>query len=786
MSDELVAQRADRGRGPSSFAEMIRAIGDEVDALERDPSKRFEVTNGEIVHRGLGGDLYAFSTDAELPLQPETRLTLRVGDDRFRGTLVAVDDFGVLVHVTDPPEREIRSAVVTTEPAYILDRLRERLTELAAGRQGLEGGVAGILENPENARVGVDFGAAEHAATELEQLDDLRLVPNDAQRLAMARVAGSDLHFVWGPPGTGKTACLAQIVRMLVEQDERVLVLAHANVAVDVAAMRVADAIAPPDELLAGRIVRVGAPRHPDALDRTEILVEGAVAQRAPAMVRDRQRLERERTALHARLRSSTDRAARDLAAAELRRVREQLRRVLQRYEEESERVVLEASVVCATLSRLVLSDLVWSSSFDAVVVDEASMVSFPWVLAAAARARTRLVVLGDFRQLPPVYVSRTELAHRWLGRDAFDVAGVRERIDSGEADDRVTLLDTQYRMARPIGDAIGAFAYGGRLRTDPDAASRAATIAGKEPWPGQSLVLVDTTGILSACQTEPGAGSFSRFNAVHALLCLSMASVSGGSMSLVTPYRAQARILAAGVRDLGLDAAAATIHRFQGSERDVAFFDVPDALPSDGPSRLTGGDVDLALRLLNVGLSRARGRAVLVADVGFAESRLGPSAPLRRAIDLCREHGTEVAPDAGDVALAFEGGTITWLDSRSDVVSLLSAEITRAHKEVWVNAPDGWGVDDDLVSALVHATRRVRVSMRQRVVIRDLEATDASIGLLAQPGFFAHVDDRVSFVGGRPGSPVAVVRGLSLVGALRALTVGGESEATRRRMISA
>ncbi|MCZ7588260.1 MAG: hypothetical protein M5U27_05225 [Gaiella sp.] len=95
-------------------------------------------------------------------------------------------------------------------------------------------------------------------------------------------------------------------------------------------------------------------------------------------------------------------------------------------------------------------------------------------------------------------------------------------------------------------------------------------------------------------------------------------------------------------------------------------------------------------------------------------------------------------------------------------------------------------GVDDDLVSALVHATRRVRVSMRQRVVIRDLEATDASIGLLAQPGFFAHVDDRVSFVGGRPGSPVAVVRGLSLVGALRALTVGGESEATRRRMISA
>jgi len=783
MSERLPARK----QGPH-FAEILDAIKHEIDALERDPAKTFEVADGSVVHHGLGGDLYSFGADVELPLQPETRVSLRVGAERLRGTLVAVDDFGVLIHVPDPPEQEISSATVSSEPAFILERLQERLVELAAGGLRVESGVAVALESPEAVRVGFDGEAVQAATEELERLDDPGLVPNESQQLAMARVAGSNLHFVWGPPGTGKTACLAQIARMLVEQDERVLVLAHANVAVDVAAMRVADAMAPSGELVAGRVVRIGEPRHPHALDRSEILIEGAVAQHAPALVRERQRLERERTALHARLKASTDTNEKDLAAAELRKVRDRLREVLKRYDEETERSVAAASVVCATLARFVLSDLVWASTFDTILLDEASMVSFPWVLAAAARARTRLVVLGDFRQLPPVYVSRSESAHRWLGRDAFDVAGVRARIDAGETDDRVTLLDVQYRMARPIGDAISAFAYAGRLRTDSLAAARAAVIAEAEPWPGQSLVLVDTSRLASACQTEPGAASFSRVNALQALLCLSMASVSGGSIGLVTAYRAQTQLLAAGVRDLRLDASAATVHRFQGSERDVVFFDVADALPAEGPSRLTGGDVDLALRLLNVGISRARGRAVIAVDVDFAESRLGAAAPVRRVIELCRQHGMVVAPDPIDVALAFDSPVLAWLDSPGEALESMASEIARSNVAVSVNLPAGWALDDSVVAALVAATRNATVSVNApRNAIRDLEPTSAYLGLMAQPTYLAVVDDRVAFVGGRPGSPIAVVRGSSLVAVLRTLVLGDAPEAgSPRRALNA
>ena len=90
------------------------------------------------------------------------------------------------------------------------------------------------------------------------------LVPNAAQRVALGRCIGNCLPFVWGPPGTGTTTCLAQVVRTLVDGGERVLRLAHANAAVEVAILRVADAFLTSEELSAGKVLRLGVPQLPE------------------------------------------------------------------------------------------------------------------------------------------------------------------------------------------------------------------------------------------------------------------------------------------------------------------------------------------------------------------------------------------------------------------------------------------------------------------------------------------------------------------------------------------
>ena len=86
-------------------------------------------------------------------------------------------------------------------------------------------------------------------------------------------------------------------------------------------------------------------------------------------------------------------------------------------------------------------------------------------------------------------------------------------------------------------------------------------------------------------------------------------------SVAIITPYRAQYRVIKQLLRDHNLKQKVeiGTIHQFQGSEADVVIFDMVD-----GPGRSKLGQLlvgDTGLRLVNVAISRARGKFILLAD---------------------------------------------------------------------------------------------------------------------------------------------------------------------------
>lgn len=760
---------------------MLDAIGSEIEAASGAAAGRsFDLSDGRRLYRNLSGALYSFTAEIPISLSPETPIQLREGGGTARGVLIAVDDFTVLIQLDEDRGESIQTASIVTTPAFILEALRDRILEcLEPSGELPEAGVLGTITGTSLPQSGSDGAAAAEASQLLTQLDDGRLTPNAAQLAAMERVAGSNLHFVWGPPGTGKTASVAQVTRTLVAAGERVLVVANANVAVDVAMLRIADAFAGTQEIAGGKIIRLGTPQLEEAANRDEMLVEGILARVDPSRTNERRELEQRRRQLANRLRADMDEGTRDDLAVELAHIRSELTRIRAELKQAEDDLLGDAVVVGATLSRLVLSRALWSRPVDAVLLDEASMISVPWVVAAATRASKRLTIFGDFRQLPPVHIAESDNARRWLGRDAFDLLGVRARVDNGDpTDERVTLLDTQYRMATPIGEAVSELAYFGRLKTDPAAAERSARLSASEPHPGTSLLLVDTSQLRSACHVEAARLSFSRVNPLHALLALSLLGVVESSAALISPYRAQARLLAAGIRDLGrADAAAATIHRFQGSERDVVIFDLVDALPEDRPSRLTGSDVDLALRLVNVGLSRAKGKAIIIADAELIESRFGSGAPVRRLVELCRKHGTSITPNANDVADAFAGGVIDWVEEWGTFEGRLLAELDRASVSVALNVPASFEDAARLTSDLREAARRgVPISVRgSRVFIRDLEDSPINLSLLPRPGFLCCIDKRTAYVGGREATVGAVVAGLSLPRLLEAAVFGDD-----------
>lgn len=173
--------------------------------------------------------------------------------------------------------------------------------------------------------------------------------------------------------------------------------------------------------------------------------------------------------------------------------------------------IVSEARVVGATLFRLVIFEELYRVTFDTVIVDEASMVPLPNLWFAATRASKRVVVTGDFRQLPPIATAQDKeeypLAAKWLQTDIFEHAGVVE--DRAKLDDpRLCTLRKQYRMHEAIGELANALVYardGNPLDHKAQLKDYGHATAAY-PEPEQPLVLCTTSGANPWCaRLDPG-----------------------------------------------------------------------------------------------------------------------------------------------------------------------------------------------------------------------------------------------------------------------------------------
>jgi superfamily I DNA and/or RNA helicase len=169
--------------------------------------------------------------------------------------------------------------------------------------------------------------------------------------------------------------------------------------------------------------------------------------------------------------------------------------------------------------------------------------------------------------------------------------------------------------MHPAIGALVGELFYGGRLVHAADRISTEA-IAARAPFAGAPITVVDTAGRTRCERSAQGSSRLNRASAeLTAELALEAVQAGTTSLGVITPYAAQAaeirRLLAA--RGLADVVECNTIHRFQGRECDAILIDLVDAAPMR-PSAFVGD----APNLLNVSISRARGKLVIVADVGY------------------------------------------------------------------------------------------------------------------------------------------------------------------------
>jgi predicted DNA helicase len=409
-------------------------------------------------------------------------------------------------------------------------------------------------------------------------------------------LAAKDVAVLHGPPGTGKTTTVVEIIRRAVRRRQRVLVCAPSNLGVDNVLER----------LLAWgeNVVRLGHPARvlPTLREHTlDLLVEKHPdARLARKMVKEAFAVFRQAGKW---TRSKPEPGAKQQMRQEARALLGDARKM----ETSAIQQILHSTpIVCSTLTGLD-RDLLGDRRFDLLVIDEACQSTEPacWIPLAWA---DRVVLAGDHCQLPPTVVSVE------ASRLGFGISLLERLV--GQYQDTITRrLDVQYRMHEQIMAFSSNEFYEGTLIADlsvrqhrlcelPAVESTTLTEA--------PVTFIDTAGAGYDEEKEPDGES--RLNPQEANLAankvrqLIAAGLRGEDIAVIAPYAAQVRLLRKQLADVpGLE--IDSVDGFQGREKEAVVL----SLVRSNLEGEIGFLVDI--RRTNVALTRARRGLIVIGD---------------------------------------------------------------------------------------------------------------------------------------------------------------------------
>ncbi|KAH3978908.1 hypothetical protein HBI25_092480 [Parastagonospora nodorum] len=456
---------------------------------------------------------------------------------------------------------------------------------------------------------------------------------NDSQQEAIRfALASREVALIHGPPGTGKTHTLIELILQLLKQKLRLLVCGPSNISVDNIVERLASHKVP--------MVRLGHPARllPSVLNHSlDVLTR---TSEAAALVQD---VRKEMDDKQNSIRKTRNAKERRQVYTELKELRKEYR--------ERERgcvnnLVSGSKVVLATLHGAGGFHLK-GQEFDVVIVDEASQAleAQCWVPLLWVKAN-KLVLAGDHLQLPPTIKSlnskeskaakskKTEEGAKNAEAPAKPVNGMTlettlfDRLLALHGPSIKRMLTTQYRMHEKIMRFPSDELYESKLVAADFVKDRLLnglpydvkdTEDTQEP-----LVFWDTQGGDFPEKTEDDAvtkGSKgmslgdSKSNEAEAALVklhvnhLIEAGVKAEDIAVVTPYNAQLALLAGMLKEAYPGIELGSVDGFQGREKEAVIV----STVRSNPDREVGflGE----RRRLNVAMTRPKRHLCVIGD---------------------------------------------------------------------------------------------------------------------------------------------------------------------------
>jgi len=470
------------------------------------------------------------------------------------------------------------------------------------------------------------------------EVDEKSKILNPSQNKALSKSINSEIFLIHGPPGTGKTTTLAEVIKKHI--GKKLLVTADSNVAVDNVLYKLKDF----------NVVRIG---HPAKIESNLMKYSLDVKIRRDKRYKEIEKLikriddlkylqnKKTKKPTPGRRRGMSDEEILNLAKAnkgkrgikaewvkemaEWLKIQQNINKIYEKKNNSLKEIMNDiidtADVVFATNSAAG-GDFLERKEFDVVFIDEAAQAMETSTLIAMIKGK-KVIFAGDHKQLPPTILSNDERLKfsiferfTFLYKNAYDT------------------LEIQYRMNEKINNFPSCEFYECKIKTFDKIKNitiKDLGIEENENFGGfEPLVFFDTKGKFLE---EIKKGSPSKYNPLEAEFVVKLVDslIKAGSkeefIGIITPYKDHEEYIKKIIKH---NIEIKSVDGFQGREKEIIILSLVRANEKEKIGFLDD------LRRLNVAITRAKRKLIIVGDV----KTLNSNKTYKRMIEYFKNNG--------------------------------------------------------------------------------------------------------------------------------------------------
>ncbi|KAH3684237.1 hypothetical protein WICPIJ_004794 [Wickerhamomyces pijperi] len=484
---------------------------------------------------------------------------------------------------------------------------------------------------------------------------------NTSQKEAINFSLNSPISIIHGPPGTGKTYTLIELILQLVERGERVLVCGPSNISIDTILERLSRAGNASKSIQNDELLRIGHPARLLQSNLKHSLDIVSTYSDSGMLVADIKKEIEDTIKKVKKTRSYKEKKAIWNEVKELRKeLRERERKI-------TTELILKAKVVLATLHGSSSRELVniynngdqsetGKPIFTTLIIDEVSQSLEPqcWIpLISHQSGLRKLVLAGDNLQLPPtIKLETNDSVKRTLERTLFD------RLVAKYGDNQFkNLLNVQYRMNEKIMEFSSQQMYNGKLLADDtvrDILPYELDNVDKNDTTEFPLVWYDTQGgeyPERDSTDDPNTKEIvsSKFNEMECYVVnyhlkqLLEAGLQGSQVGIIAPYNSQITHLKSLISAEHPEVEISTVDGFQGREKEIIILSLVRSNSENEIGFLRDE------RRLNVAITRAKRQLCIVGDMEVM-SQQRVSKFIKEWVQWWENNGEIVYPDLDEI----------------------------------------------------------------------------------------------------------------------------------------